>query len=159
MIFRISMTFLHLNSHPCKSTSPLSYHFIIVSILEANRFSWSLPTSLFSGHGGAATGDGYIMSGLVSDSIIVSLSLLMCCMQASVWWWVWCSTSPALMTRWWTGPESPSSSSITTTAGPSPSLPLPSCSKRLVSLCEDFNICSTFNAWRVLLSWSVFLGV
>lgn len=69
-------------------------------------------------------------------SFLRSVSLLMCCVQASVWWWDWCSTSPVLMTRWWTVPESLSSSSITTTAGPLPSLPLPSYSKRSVeALC------------------------
>lgn len=100
--------------------------------------------------------DCYIMTSslsLVSDSVSLSgsLSLLMCCVQASVWWWAWCSTSPVLMMRWWTGPGSPSSSSTTTMAGPSPSLPLPSYSKRSVwALCvcvSDRNVERSVREW------------
>lgn len=85
----------------------------------------------------------------VSGSFPLSdlLSLLMCHVQASVWWWAWCFISQVLMMRWWTGPESLSSSSTTTMAGPLPLPPLLSYSKRSVwqrvSLCVCLHTCTT----------------
>lgn len=124
------------------SLCSLSHLFINVSIFQTNRLAWSLHIPSFSlcllnPHHSClycyimtSSAVSCTLSGFLPLSDL--LSLLMCCVQASVWWWAWCSISPVLMTRWWTGRESLSSSSTTTMAGPSPSLPLPSYSKRSV---------------------------
>lgn len=65
-----------------------------------------------------------------SMNIICVCKCVFVCLQVSVWSLVWSCISPVLMTRWWTDPESQSSSSTTATAGPLPLLPPPSFLKR-----------------------------